>query len=269
MNAILKVPSQSGYQALHTQTDSDNVSYSDTNVTQVLDKVISTDNVSAFMQSLLTSASAKNIRKILRIYPEKIYDECGLHWAAGGNPQLSAYNAKFDKALQLDGSSAIAHTTSSGVALGDAPFAVECFFVPTAFSSVQCLLCLWDGTHYVALHLLDGVPRFGEKLSESWNFDLAQNALTLNQMYHGLLAYHNNALDFYLNGQKLLTLSATVTRRTFRLFIGNAAAYSTFFTGAISEVRISDGTSRYNENFTPPTEKYSVDNYTVGLLHFD
>jgi hypothetical protein len=42
-----------------------------------------------------------------------------------------------------------------------------------------------------------------------------------------------------------------------------------FFNGWIDELRISKGIARWTEDFTPPTEPYEQDMYTVLLMHFE
>jgi hypothetical protein len=57
------------------------------------------------------------------------------------------------------------------------------------------------------------------------------------------------------------------------LNIGRRGDATNYFTGSMSELRISKGTSRWTSNFTPPAEPYTttsgIDSYTKLLLHFD
>lgn len=55
------------------------------------------------------------------------------------------------------------------------------------------------------------------------------------------------------------------------LAIGRQASYASAadLNGWIDELRISKGIARWTANFTPPTVRYSADQYNILLLHFD
>jgi len=88
-----------------------------------------------------------------------------------------------------------------------------------------------------------------------------------NQWHHIALVYTGSGFYGYVDGS--LDFQDTTYTGTLNLnamwLLGN---YSTFHTGLMDEVRVSN-IIRYTSNFTPQTSPFVRDEYTKLLLHFD
>jgi hypothetical protein len=86
-------------------------------------------------------------------------------------------------------------------------------------------------------------------------------AWDVNQWYHFALVKYNETLRMYLNGESIGIQSAPdafVNQNA--PFSFGASHYQGPYEGYMEEIRVSNGIARWTENFTPPTEPYSVGN---------
>jgi len=70
-------------------------------------------------------------------------------------------------------------------------------------------------------------------------------------------------------GETVIDRSAIINTSNYHPRIGSSINGSMNFDGRMDEFRVSRGVARWTENFTPPSEAYEADAYTVLLLHFD
>jgi len=91
--------------------------------------------------------------------------------------------------------------------------------------------------------------------------------LSIDTWYHIAVVYTgdtNETYTLYINGDSDVTISADNVSLT-SLTIGSN---SLSIAGYISELRYSS-CARYTESFTPPTEEFTIDDYTVVINHFN
>lgn len=139
---------------------------------------------------------------------------------------------------------------------------IQYLFVNNGGSSVACDLRLSAAKRLELLYQSAGVS--------------AQSAvLTVNnnQWYHIALVRTPRNIDVFFDGVLALSLQISTyipiaTAGEFGWFGGKLAnAGSTFFTGQVQELRISN-IARYTSNFTPPVASYVLDSNTWSLIKF-
>ncbi len=204
-------------------------------------------------------------------------DECGNTWTANGTPTISD-NAKFGKALQLDGNSYI--WSQKDFVLYGQDFTVDGWVYiepPETDSSTWCsIFSLYNdfGTYRYRIQLevafLNNATRrfalsHNSNVYKTINYD-ASNLDFLNQWIHFAVVYQAPTLYLYINGQRQLPYDSTSYQmQTFETSESSPSSYklislgletsqvTTDFKGYIDEFRISDGIARWTEDFTPPT----------------
>jgi len=107
--------------------------------------------------------------------------------------------------------------------------------------------------------------------SSSGNSDLESSAdYVFNAWNHLAVVRNSSAIKMYLNGAQVAsdTAASTYDGGFTTLIIGRpwtTAQHS--FLGFLDEIRISKGVARWTAAFTPPTQPYVADAYTVLLCH--
>jgi hypothetical protein len=101
---------------------------------------------------------------------------------------------------------------------------------------------------------------------------VSTTTVTTDTWIHFAVCKYNGILTLYINGisEASITYGAICSSSSLTCTLGwsdNSA--DTYFIGCIDEIRVSKGIARWTENFTPPTEPYTTDQYTKLLLHFD
>ena len=102
-------------------------------------------------------------KAMLHFDADAVTDECGNTWNTSGSPSISASPAKFDKALQLNGSSYI---YSSGIALSNQPFTIDFWAYPTSSSNSPQAI----GQHNAAAAYADWIIRI---IGGKWFFQIS------------------------------------------------------------------------------------------------
>lgn len=97
------------------------------------------------------------------------------------------------------------------------------------------------------------------------------NALSnLNTWYHVAVSRNGTNTRMFVNGTQVgITWTDTTNYPQVPLYLGSRFSATLPWVGYIDEIRISKGISRYNANFSVPTEPFSSDIYTVLLSHFE
>jgi len=163
-----------------------------------------------------------------------------------------------------------------------ADFTIECFFYPTTYNNgggnggCQCLFAGANDFTYGVMMYLDG--RIGMWASSGGGWDLANgvfgsNYVTLNDWNHIAFVRQGSVFTLFLNGQVEAQndsgVSDPVAAADFRIGVwGNNQ--SPINDGYVDELRITNGTALYTDNFTPPTAPFSAGGLPAALLlHFD
>lgn len=100
------------------------------------------------------------------------------------------------------------------------------------------------------------------------------NSLTNNAWNHIAIERVGNTMYLYINGVKDSNTINCSTNVIFDssadLTIGCNAGSTEYFKGYMTELRVSKGIARYNgSSFTPKAVPYTIDAYTVLLMHFN
>lgn len=108
---------------------------------------------------------------------------------------------------------------------------------------------------------------FNNNITNSINFSWTP---IINTWYHLALVRSGSSWYFFVDGVQTggtQTNSGTTPNPSSVLTIGRDAENWLSFTGYLSELRISKGIARWTTGFTPPTTRYTADQYTVLLIH--
>lgn len=239
-----------------------------------------TTDFSAATREILCKTSAKGIRRALRLYREKFFDECENRWIKAGSPDISPSNAKFDNALQLNGQNDIyAYKT-----FGGADFSFD-FWGFMASSTMAWGVLFGSNTNNAENQI--SIGRYGNANTLSFNVNDAGgtslihtannleipevNPIDTLRHYEFDYSHASQTVYFFVDGNLIRTFTGVnleSLRRAYALGVVTVNGTNYYNTGAISEFRFSDCV-RHTENFTPPTEKYELDEHTISLLHFD
>lgn len=242
-----------------------------------------TTDFSAATREILGKTSAKEIRRVLKLYRALFIDDVEVNrWQLYQSPTISNINAKFNHALQCNGTNTIYFEMD----FGGADFSFDFWgFLDSSSSAWGMLVGLIiptlvgkKGGFYLGRHnnlstlSVGCFDENGATLLEAINNEIS-SVNPLDSLKHYEIDYDHAAQKFYLfvDGVKVYEKSSIViSRLTRRIYLGLAYLDNTIYGGkcSISEFRFSDCV-RHTENFTPPTEKYGLDEHTISLLHFD
>ena len=206
-----------------------------------------------------------------------IYDEGGNVWAKVGTPIITSENAKFGTALYLDGNSSYLSSTDDFY-LGGQDFTIDFWgFITGGAGSdpgparvfdfqkqanayrTGIMLCRNDGTGFAVMNN-----------NVSGGALITTTTGLFNRLIHFALVYRHDLTQWtlYINGESVGSATLTIPRENYKYKnIGcDWYSYQSRIIGTIDEFRISDGIARWTENFTPPTEPYTVDEYAKLLV---
>ena len=149
-------------------------------------------------------------------------------------------------------------------------FTIETWVYPTSTSDGAIFYLLGNTTSYAGLRV--GYAGYFYLLHSTNGSSWAVNSNSLgsvpiNQWYHIAVTRNGNAGTFYINGVSTYTFTFGTLASGSLQFIG-AYQYTTFyyFTGYLSNLRITNGTAVYTSNFTPPTTPPTPTASTTLLL---
>lgn len=203
-----------------------------------------------------------------------IADANGNSWSAQGGAVVSTTQSKFGGASFYFPGSINNAIVGPAISLpGD--FTIEAWVYPTNNSGIHDILGQWrQGTAasnwgYV-LYTNNGQPGFlhggAAAANQPYSFGSA-SALPLNTWSHLAVTRLSNTMRMFVNGTQVATLSVSAAGATLPIptIIGTlqndsgTVGYPNYtrqtFAGYVDEVRISNA-SRYNSNFTAPTQPY-------------
>lgn len=217
-------------------------------------------------------------------YPEKIAitDECNNEWVSIGSfLNYTKRNVKFTYGLKVSDISYI--RSSNPITYGGKDFCFECWSYLDETSSDYVCWVETQSSLDINQYSRPGQVNFGKYLrsfylglynsqgaGQDW-INLGNNDI-LNELHHFAMCYTHNdtTIKLYMDGVLQYTKTGFSVERLPRYFYiasqgFNPPAYR--FSGTIDEIRISDGTCRYDSNFTPSSVPFTKDNKTIILLH--
>lgn len=206
------------------------------------------------------------------------FDDLGdNHWTAYGNPTISSDNAKFGKALQLDGESYL--QMDNKIVLGGQDFTIDGWFcVPdegeignygyicyllgdkftTGGSTYYCEI--YFGVSYAdQAHFSLSLPNSTSYSKISGNSQTVYN-ITRNEIHHFAMCFvHSTQKIFFSIDGKVYSKDIHSVDETmaYTVVVGGYTAEHNAespFRGAVDEFRILNGIALYTHDFTPPTQ---------------
>ena len=117
-----------GGKEIHPVTDSEVVKYGSGTVKDALDSIPTS---SSFMESLLDCTDADQVRKLLKMNQQILYDYAGNRWeVGGGSPVVGSNNVEFN-----DGASYVYTTLQNSPIVSSQDFSIDCVVRMTATPS--------------------------------------------------------------------------------------------------------------------------------------
>lgn len=203
-------------------------------------------------------------------------DECGNLWTKYGNPILTTENAKFGRALKLDGSSYL--SLDGGIALGGQDFTIDCWVKGGSMISPgkdPSVIEMWQtaSTNTNRHILLDfsAIDFQGQPIGviSCWYPDNLSTLYTfvprtdfpiaeMQKLHHYAIVYHHSIgkKEIYIDGVKMAESFGTIARDTAPNLTIGRTVWGKYADHTIDELRISDGIARWTEDFTPPIAPY-------------
>lgn len=203
-------------------------------------------------------------------------DEYGGHsLLPSGNPKLDSSIKKFgSSSMYFDGNSYIAAPDNTDWYFGAGDFTIDCWVRFSNSGTEEILFHQLQGTDNVFLekrennHILFGASDNDVSVGQ---FE-TDTAISTGQWVHFAFVRNGSNTYIFFDGiSQSVTVDTswgTLPDVAAPLNIGSNSTKTQPFTGYIDELRISKGTARWTENFTPPTAEYTTDEYTKLLLHF-
>ena len=198
-------------------------------------------------------------------------------WAKNGsNLKVKSKVAKFGSSLYCDGTSWLYN--SEPIELGGQDFTVDFWAYPTSTANDHrrvvdfqrsgntftdgFMIQVHNGGFWTqgVIPEISITPAEVESVLNQWThlaFVYQHDITTFKVFFNGVCTYSNDSVTF------------DRSRPFTNAFIGGSVyTNSTKFIGYLDEFRISDGVARWTSDFTPPTSEYSLDSYTISLLHW-
>jgi hypothetical protein len=166
----------------------------------------------------------------------------------------------------LNGSSSLKFVAGSCVKCGTLPtlgadFCIEAWVRPTSLSVYGIVITTYNlGTTQTLPYIISVNTSKGTSISDGYTKSVATgaNLVPLNTWTHLAFTHtnSNSSNTIWVNGVGVASGSVTFTHGT-TVFIGGSPgdnnAGSNWFVGYMRDIRVTTGTVRYNQNFTPPT----------------
>lgn len=259
-----------GDNELFTKTSADMVTYGNGTVADVLDEITGGGS-GAFLPKLLQANSAADVRRLLNLYPETIYDECGNHWDIKGNIDFVTVGG--ESAFNFDGETYLQH--SGDFVIGAKNFTVSAkanFSNPDLDYNTNILCCYNTAGSGPAFHFgltSDFDTRFWYKNSSGTNYDRnSTQTFSANTTYFLSYQYDfdNKMAYTYVNGSQVASGSVnnTANLKIFRIGCAYASTPSGFWQGPIFKLKISESLEICSSD-----SDFVKDDNTLSLIHFE
>ncbi len=199
--------------------------------------------------------------------------------AKNGNVALATAASNFGGYAVFDGSADYIELSDNAAwNVSDGDFTVEMNFKTDAIGSTQ-FLALWDyqnGSNYNGFQISPDGKIYGFFRS-GWGDVISLQSLApvqAGQWYHLAISREGNVFRLFLNGILQATdvyAGGAIADSANPLRLGTCRfeSYVHDFRGSMDEFRLSKGIARYKADFTPSTEAFALDRYTILLNHFD
>jgi hypothetical protein len=197
---------------------------------------ISYDNNKVIDSSTLDIAVVRN-----STVSQGTFTPVGSNWAGAFNLSSSDYLSYADNAL---------------FRLGSGDFTIECWVYLTSSAAINTCISKGGSTTDWALFFPATTPRLAWGIGTTNYFDTTGPTLNLFTWYHVAVVRSGTTITTYLNGVTGSTLTNNSTNFTstgeFRIGRGRDSS-ANYFTGYISNVRVTKGQALYTADFTPST----------------
>ena len=193
-----------------------------------------------------------------------------------GSARISYEHKRFGKtSLKLEGSDDFIDFPADPTCVGDGDGTIEGWFYTTKNNTWQCLVgyrtqANANGAH-PAIFIRDN-NHLDVYYNNGWRLQ-GSTDVTMNEWHHFALVKDGEDWELFLDGVSQATHNSnagwpeTGTVATIGID-GTGSRNSWEVQGFMDEIRASS-VARYTANFTPPTERFEVDDDTTLLLHFD
>lgn len=242
------------------------------NFTPVAPLTVSTSSV-----ILLTGQSSSIVDNSTNAYTINLYGSptpsaLGVFYT-NGSISLTQQNTQPAPVVSFNGTSQFISTPVNAgaftLASSTRPFTLELWVNPTAFTGITLISSSYPGAGIIPFVIgmsngtdangtsLGAFPWFNYYTGSVWAAGAISNTpLTLNTWQHVAVVFTGADAYIYINGTRTATWSGTTWiagAATAQLLIGRRwdTGGSTFFTGFISNVRFTNGTALYLNDFTP------------------
>lgn len=194
-------------------------------------------------------------------------DECGKAVTVGGNVCTKTSIKKMGTACAyFDGNGDYLRLPT--LTFGTSDFTIEawiCMFAmptsdawPTNWSSHMVIAGVGTTNATDGCELLLGATKLIVQSNESQIIN-GTHGITTGGWHHVAVTRRGSTFRLFVDGQIIATSTSTATMGTGAYtYIGSEAQQGAYFNGHMDEVRISIGTARWTENFTPSTDPYSL-----------
>lgn len=180
------------------------------------------------------------------IQDSSLYNRAGVN---AGSPSLSNAQSKFGgTSLLLNGTNSLVSVEHPGMS---ADFTCEAWVYFPAAPGTNCAILSIGGWELYRSNSSSGLSLWGL----SANRIMGATAVTMNAWHHVAWCRVNGVHTIYLNGASQGTYADTTVIAAGALVVGAHNA-TEWFKGHIDELRVTNGVSRYNGNFTPPTQEF-------------
>ena len=203
-------------------------------------------------------------------------DSEGNYWTAYGNPTISADNAKFGKALQLDDESYL--QMDNKIVLGGQDFTIDGWFLSKGENGIYNFICRLYGDEYTSdigtshydiylsisyADILDFFVRLPNNTGTSTKSSGASQEvrnITRNEWHYFAICFNHSAqkITFALDGKVYAhDVHSVDEAMSYTVCIGgysNVHNSESSFSGKVDEFRILKGIALYSHDFTPPTK---------------
>jgi hypothetical protein len=194
----------------------------------------------------------------------KVYlDTRGNTYTLKGNATLADSPSKWGSAVQFNGSTAYVEVAyNSNVVLTTGDFTIEYWEYRTDAKDTACAIDrpYTNGYSQYLLGYSSSGKLYAYMTSTFTSWDVANAKLmgdiVINQWIHYAVTRQGNTFRTFQNGTLISTWTSTASLAETGGALNIGYRSSSFFKGAIDDVRITKGLARYTENFTIPTSRF-------------
>ena len=177
----------------------------------------------------------------------------------GGTPVVTTQHSPFTTVLEsgyFDGSSYLEINSNLNIT-ASSDFTLE-GWINLSVSQTNFLMIVSDGTKYISV-VSNGIEvQFGNSGGTACEVTYS---FATNTWYHIAVVRASNTVTVYINGISQTTSNSTQSNAFLdsgNAYIGTYDKSSYYWTGYMSNLRVTKGVARYTTSFTPPTTPFPV-----------